>query len=390
MRRRRAFTAVAAMTGMVLAGLAAMSGAATAATGPQTYYVSPAGSDTNSGTSPSTPWKTLTPVNNTMLHPGDQLLLLRGGTWSGRLNVLGSGTATAPISVGAYGTATGLPTITGGAGGDCVRLNGDYVNVDSLAATACGYAGFNVFGKYDQITNSQASNGKVGIKVGAGSAFGSYQRNTLTNNNVMTVLTQGTNCGTATARNCSDDSGASAFLINGNDNDFGFNTVTGSNAFSYDFGRVGYAFQIYNGNRNVIHDNTSVDNLVLSDVSYSSTGTANGNAFRSNTVTATCGANCTNARGITVRGTGSSTAAVPATIIDGNAITLAGTNSQAITCFAGCPASTVITNNTLSAARALWMDGSGWTVNNNTLQGPTWAQLGSQWIGVAAGTRTVR
>ena len=65
---------------------------------------------------------------------------------------------------------------------------------------------------------------------------------------------------------CTDDSGAFGFLINGSDNEFAGNTITGSTAVSYDFGHDGSAFEIFNGNRNRIHHNVAVDNNVFSEL----------------------------------------------------------------------------------------------------------------------------
>ena len=39
-----------------------------------TYFISAAGSDTNSGTSSATPWRSLSKINATVLKPGDQVL----------------------------------------------------------------------------------------------------------------------------------------------------------------------------------------------------------------------------------------------------------------------------------------------------------------------------
>jgi hypothetical protein len=355
-----------------------------------TYYVAPTGADSNAGTAPTKAWRTLDKVNRTTLRPGDQVRFLKGGTWSGKLELVNSGTATAPITVGNYGTASALPKVTGGVLGDCIRVRGDYVHVTGLAASACVYAGINIFGKHDRVTYSQVSNNKVGIKVTtAGAAFGSFQHNTLTNNNRMTVLTKGTNCGTALAKNCGDDSGATAFLLNSDNNDIGFNTVTGSNAFSYDnFGRDGSAFEIFNGNNNIIHDNVSIDNFALSEIGRSGSRTADGNVFRNNTVTATCGANCTYAFGIILRGSQEAYGPNRGTVIDGNRMKLVGSNTKGITCFASCPSSTVVTNNVITASfRALWMDGSGWTVRGNELHGQTIAQVGGTRRVVPSGTQ---
>ncbi|HEX2617124.1 MAG TPA: right-handed parallel beta-helix repeat-containing protein, partial [Flavobacteriales bacterium] len=78
------------------------------------YYVAPSGSDTNNGTSQSTPWKTIDRVNQSTytFQPGDQILFQRGGTYRGQVIFGNSGTSTAPITVGAYGTGDN-PIISG-------------------------------------------------------------------------------------------------------------------------------------------------------------------------------------------------------------------------------------------------------------------------------------
>ena len=80
-----------------------------------TYYVSnasPVGSDSNNGTSPSTPWLTIAKVNASKFQPGDSVLFNRGCTWREQLTVSSSGTSGNPITFGAYGSGV-LPTITG-------------------------------------------------------------------------------------------------------------------------------------------------------------------------------------------------------------------------------------------------------------------------------------
>ncbi len=68
------------------------------------YYVSTSGSDSNSGTSESQPWKSLTKVNSFTFSPGDQILFKRGEEWSGTITVKSSGTSGSPIVYGAYGS----------------------------------------------------------------------------------------------------------------------------------------------------------------------------------------------------------------------------------------------------------------------------------------------
>jgi hypothetical protein len=78
------------------------------------YYVSPTGNDANSGTSPTSAWKTLPRVQQQMsqLQPGDQVLFERGGKYAGTLTLFRSGSAAQPIVYGAYGTGA-KPIITG-------------------------------------------------------------------------------------------------------------------------------------------------------------------------------------------------------------------------------------------------------------------------------------
>ncbi len=79
-----------------------------------TYYVSPFGNDTNSGTSQSSPWRTIGRLQSLQytLLPGDQILFERGGSYPGQLSINSSGTATSPIVIGSYGSGE-LPEISG-------------------------------------------------------------------------------------------------------------------------------------------------------------------------------------------------------------------------------------------------------------------------------------
>src|SRR2546427_3389310 len=79
-----------------------------------TYYVSPSGSDSASGTSTSAPWKTISRVNNQKLHAGDTVLLKGGSSFSGGLYVPSSegGTSSNPVVFSTYGS--GRATINSG------------------------------------------------------------------------------------------------------------------------------------------------------------------------------------------------------------------------------------------------------------------------------------
>ena len=335
-----------------------------------TYYVSDAGDDSNAGTTVDAPWKSLSQVNNTVLKPGDSVSLRRGDTWNGGIVIDQSGTVRAAITLNSYGSGS-LPTIVVGETGSCVRVNGDYVTVDGVRAEGCGYSGFSIYGDHGVVRNVDAVNNAAGIQVGKGSDFGTYTDNTLTGNNVMNVNTPGVACGTPGAVYCNDDSGAFGVLINGNDNEFTGNTITGSTAKSQDFSHDGAAFEIFNGSRNKIHHNVSLDNNVFSEIGRSN-GTADDNTFSYNLIRASCGIECSQATGLIARGPKSSFGPTNGTVFEHNTVWLDGAESKAVVCHAVCPASTVIRANILvGVSNSLWMDGSGWTEAQNVLNGPT-------------------
>lgn len=84
-----------------------------------TYYVSNSGSDSNSGTSTSEAWATLSKVNGYAFAAGDQVLFKCGDIWYGTLLLHSrSGSSGSPITYGSYGTGakpiiTGFTTVTG-------------------------------------------------------------------------------------------------------------------------------------------------------------------------------------------------------------------------------------------------------------------------------------
>lgn len=68
------------------------------------YYIDPeAGNDANSGRSAEEAWQSLEKVKDISLAPGEQLLLKRGTTLNGQLEVCAKGTADKPVVIGSYG-----------------------------------------------------------------------------------------------------------------------------------------------------------------------------------------------------------------------------------------------------------------------------------------------
>ncbi|MEO7037340.1 MAG: right-handed parallel beta-helix repeat-containing protein [Polyangiaceae bacterium] len=79
------------------------------------YFVdSAAGNDKNDGRTQATAWSSLSKVNATTFAAGDSLCFHAGGSWTGDLHPLGSGTSAAPIVLDSYGTGA-KPVIAAGA-----------------------------------------------------------------------------------------------------------------------------------------------------------------------------------------------------------------------------------------------------------------------------------
>ena len=137
-----------------------------------TYYVDPAGNDTNNGTSEATPWRSIAKVNATTFKPGDQILFKRGGTWTGTLSPQGSGSSVAQITLGSYG-AGAKPLIDGAGGGAAIGISGQsYWTIDGFEVTnQAGGAGGN----------------RCGIRVGGGGDGSTIRKIRILNNDVHDI-----------------------------------------------------------------------------------------------------------------------------------------------------------------------------------------------------------
>lgn len=118
---RKALAVLGTLT-MATSGLAVCAASSAAAAAGTTYYISTSGSDSNSGTSSSSPWRSLAKVDATTFQPGDRILFQDGDTWTGQLWPKGSGTSTASITIGSYGSGA-EPAIAGaGTVPDAVKI----------------------------------------------------------------------------------------------------------------------------------------------------------------------------------------------------------------------------------------------------------------------------
>ncbi len=83
-----------------------------------TYYVSPSGNDSNSGTSAQAGWQTLDKVNATDLNPGDRVLFEAGHDYPGNLLLTDedAGTPKQPVVIGSYGSGRAIIKARNGSG----------------------------------------------------------------------------------------------------------------------------------------------------------------------------------------------------------------------------------------------------------------------------------
>ena len=163
MTSRRRISLLVALSSAVLAAAPAAAVAAT------TYYVSPSGSDSSNGTSPTTPWKTIAKVNGTSLSAGQSVLFEGGQTFAGEIDPNGSGASGAPTTYGSYGTGNAIisghpatyPTgswitysnliLDGGNAGDCVDT------YSGAAATHITFNGVEIRNCFNGINQQRAS-----------------------------------------------------------------------------------------------------------------------------------------------------------------------------------------------------------------------------------------
>lgn len=314
-------------------------GGTPAGSGPTYYVDSGAGSDTNSGTTAATPFRTLGRATASALPAGASVLLKRGSTFTGPLKPLGSGTSTQPITIGTYGDGA-APVVRDAT--TCVAITGSYVVLTGLEVRACSWAGVEVAGSHDRLEGNLVTDTAAGVYLKRGATFNVVRRNQLVDNNRMSVLT---------ASPSSDDSGAFGVLLHGDDNEIAHNTISGSDAFSYDYGRDGAAVEVYGAAGNTIHHNTAVDNDAFTELGdpRSADNTYAYNVIRSSLATSTF---------LVTRGAGSSYGPVARTAVVNNTVVLTGASSQGVICHAGCgPAILTMRNNIVQAvAKAGYAD----------------------------------
>jgi myo-inositol-hexaphosphate 3-phosphohydrolase len=308
----------------------------------RTYHVDAVnGSDSNAGTSPTSAWKTPDRATKATFAPGDRLLLRRGQTFAGAVHIAESGLPASPIYVGAFGI--GLPPVITG-GSSCVRISGSYVFVNGLHLRDCSWAGVTLDGgaRFNSVIGSLMSSSIVGVHLSNGSSNNRVLANRIIDNTKMSKLTPEPN----------DDSGAFGVLLNGDLNEIAYNTISGHDTFSYDYGRDGAAVEIFGGQSNHIHHNYATNNDAFSELGNPRSA---GNFFGYNLVRSSL----TTSTFLVTRGAQDRNGPVAGTRLINNTVVLTGAQSQGFICHGGCTAETLyLRNNIIDAVmKAGYADG---------------------------------
>ena len=282
-----------------------------------TFHVDPvAGSDAADGRTPATAWRTPARASSATLFPGDRVLLRRGSTATGMLAITSSGTAERPIAIGAYGSGE-RPRITGAS--TCLRVSGSHVVVVDLHLDDCSWAGAELVGNDVGVERSRITRNAAGVFVKSTALRSRVIGNEIVDNNKMSVLTP----------EPGGDSGAFGVLLHGDEAEVAHNTISGSDAFSYDYGRDGAAVEVYGGRNNHVHHNVARDNDAFTELGNDR---SSGNVYAYNLVTSTLPTSTF----VVTRGALSSYGPVLATTLLHNTVVLTGAESQGVVCHAGC------------------------------------------------------
>jgi hypothetical protein len=349
------------------------------------YYLDcSAGNDANTGLSPNLAWKSLTKANSASLAPGDSLLLKRDCTFLGTLRVKWNGSATARIVIGAYGSGA-LPKIQNGASDllngrtyTSVDVTGSYLTIEYLQTTVVNppvsagcqnnpigfFVGFNFRnpnntangGSYNILRYSQATHAMAGVHFNNNTHHDQILYNTLTDNNVMNVLTP-------KSFNAYDDIGAWGMVLKGRNQEVAYNYLARNNAIcTYDTVPQGNSIEVYEAQNSTIHHNTAYGDRVFSELGGSAAMRADSITYAYNLVVSSI----PDTRFIVARGGSNSFGPTYRVKLYNNTVYLTGANSQGIICSAGCSTSimTAINNVVWAEQKAAYADAAFVESNN--------------------------
>ena len=310
-------------------------------TGPNYYVDDVNGNDGNSGLGEAAAWRSLERASSFTLSPGERLLFKRGGVWAGTLKIEESGAGGVPVVIASYGSGP-LPIIQGA--NDCIALFGSGVVITQIQAQDC-WSGVRIpaGASFNRLEGNVFAGNVAGVLVSDGASDNVIAGNTIQNNNKMSVNTPGGY----------DDSGAFGVLLNGDRNEVAHNTISGSDTFSYDYGRDGAAVEVYGGQGNSIHHNVAVDNHAFSELGDPRT---RDNTFGYNLVLSSL----PDSTFLVTRGGQDGHGPVANTRLINNTVIMTGAGSQGFVCHGGCNGGVLTMRNNIIQAvhKAGYADGA--------------------------------
>lgn len=127
----------------------------------ETYFVSPEGSDSNSGLSQEAAWKSIEHVNARQFKPGDSLLFKGGGRFAGtlRLGLEDSGSSEKLVTVASFGD--GAARIDAGRAGGIEVMGTEHLCISNLVVSGAGALSNDSSGI--RIFNTRTNERSVGI-----------------------------------------------------------------------------------------------------------------------------------------------------------------------------------------------------------------------------------
>jgi parallel beta-helix repeat protein len=256
------------------------------------YYVDPSSPSTTTNGTLANPWKTIAHVNSgtTLLNPGDSVFFKRGQSYSGRLNIARSGSATAPIVYTNYGTGN-LPEFNNSITDIIYIYNKQYIVINGIKIidNSISPTDHTVQAKIsyaiiiENSPNCTVSNCDISL-VGVGIAVLAGSDNTTITGNYMHNMRMVRN--TPTSINPDDDYGANPMVIGSSNNNISNNRFEECWALSYDYGYDGGAVELFGGtmNNNKIMNNTAINCNGFMEIGSSSNGTAQNNIVAYNKI----------------------------------------------------------------------------------------------------------
>ncbi|GIW62019.1 MAG: hypothetical protein KatS3mg089_0871 [Patescibacteria group bacterium] len=317
------------------------------------YYVDCVnGNDNNSGTSENSAWKSLTKASQANLSPGDGLLLKQGCVFSDSLSIPWQATDTAPIVISSYGQGNPPIIRTSVNNSAGVKISGSYIIIQNITAEGIaptidpgcsdnskGYiVGFQLEDGSHHITlrNVKATGNYAGVYIKTNSSFNKILNSTFANNRMMNPLDTASD----------NDAGAFGILIHGKDNEIAYNTLSGQDACSYDYGRDGADIEVYKGQRNNIHHNIGSNSDAFTELGGDSSIKAADNIYAYNVFTSSLNKSIF----LVTRGSGVKYGPVYRTKLYNNSVYLTGGSSQGFVCHAGCSSEILTMRNNIIKA----------------------------------------